>query len=179
MAGTMEPHPGQRFETLIRWLGLKDPQKNDMAVTMFCRLGKPVVHSLIQEAFKRGKRSPHRVAILDLVERIGGPFQHDDIFSLRLLLRHRDPGVRAKAERVLISMRPGPLPDTPEDLAAERAFNPYLQSLPDLRRRQPQGTRPTSRTAIVRSELAALVRYARAKAARQKRENKEQGKKRR
>jgi hypothetical protein len=128
----MEPPGGEgRFDVLVRWLGLEDPQKNSLAVEMLCHLGKEVVASLIQAAIEPGKRSHHRVAILDVVERIGGPVGWDEMSGLQSLLRHNDPNVALKAERVIMSMSPGGVPTSPEGLAMMRAFNPFL-AVPSL-----------------------------------------------
>ena len=148
MAGRMEPRPGEgRFDTLIRLLGQKDPQTRQEAAAMFCQVGKQAVPPLIREVLKPGKRSQHRVAILDVVQQIGGPLGFDEMSGLQLLLRNRALDVREKAERVIISLRPGDMPDTPEDLALERAFNPFLRPLPHRPRR---ARRPRSRQMLPR-----------------------------
>ena len=173
MAGITDPRPGEgRFDTLIRLLGVKDPQTRQEAAAMFCRVGKLAVRGLVHEALKRGRRSQHRIAILDVVQKIGGPLGNEDMFRLQSLLGHHDSGVRAKAELVIMSLCRG-IPDTLEALALERDCNPFLQPLP---RGRPRRNRSTgSAKAALRSGLAAIVRYARSKAAQQKRDRREQG----
>ena len=91
MADTMQNDPGRRrFALLIKWLGITDEQRHRAAVTHFVRLGRDVVPLLVVEAIKPGKRSPHRVALLDVIQKIGGPLELDEMCGLQFLLRHRD-----------------------------------------------------------------------------------------
>lgn len=94
MDRTIEPPPGEKnFDTLVKWLNSKDPQKRLVATTVLCRVGKPTAPLLVFEAIKPGKRSQHRIALLDVVQQIGGPLGPEQLFSLRDLPRHRDPAV--------------------------------------------------------------------------------------
>ena len=62
MEGTSQTTPNtHRFDILVKWLGLKDPQKNRAAVTLLCRLGELVTPLLVQEAIKHGIRTKHRI----------------------------------------------------------------------------------------------------------------------
>jgi hypothetical protein len=127
MVGAMESRPDKgRFDILVLWLALKNPQKNQAAVAILRHLGKPAVPLLIHEAIKPGKRAHHRIAILEVVRQIGGPVGLDEMLGLQSLLRHRNLGVRQKAERVIMSMSTGGVPSSPEGLATMRAFNPFL-----------------------------------------------------
>jgi len=138
MAAITEPRPGEgRFDTLIRLLGLEDPQTRQEAAAMFCQVGKPAVKALIQEACKRGRQSQHRIAILSVVEQIGGPLDFKEMFSLQSLLGHRDPDVREKAVEAIMSLSPGGVPKNAEDAASMFAFNPFLQ--PPLNRQVLRG----------------------------------------
>lgn len=134
MAKSTDPRPGDgRFDTLVRWLGSKDRQKFQFAVITLCGLGQAAAMPLVIEATRPGKRSQHRIAILNLVQKIGGPLDPEDMFRVQDLLRHRDLGVRRKAEEVIMSMSPSSLPKTDVALAMARTFNPFLQ--PPLSRR--------------------------------------------
>ena len=86
-----------RFEKLVKWLGLKDPQKNRAAVTLLSRLGRPGMELLVEEAAGPGKQPDHRVAILDVVARIGEPLGPTEFFTLQSMLRHKVPRVAEKA----------------------------------------------------------------------------------
>jgi len=160
MAKITEPRSGEeRFDTLIRLLGVKDPQTRQEAAAMFCQVGKPAVPCLIHEALKPGRRSQHRVAILDVVQQIGSPLEFEDMFSLQYLLGHDDPGVRAKTEQVVMSLTPGGIPDSAEELALERILNPFLQPLPAYR---PRRTRPSGSVVTYRMAKAHEARLKRA-----------------
>lgn len=138
MAGSMEPRPGEgRFDALVRWLGAKDAKTEQFAVTMLCQVGKQAALPLIMEAMSRGKRSKHRVAILDVVQRIGGPLLPEEWLRLRSLFQHRDPAVRRKAAEVIMSMAPGGAPTSDAELAMMRIFNPLL-AVPPRRRVRPR-----------------------------------------
>jgi hypothetical protein len=168
-----ESVPGTHyFDILVKWLGLNHPQKNRAAVTWLCRLDKPAVPLLVQEAIKPGKRSQHRVAILDVIERIGGPLGPDEMFGLQSLLRHSDPRVREKAEQVIMAASTPGLPDSPEGIALMRAFNPFLATPPRL---PPRRTRLSDFAAALRGDQAAIRRRARSSAAWQRREERERG----
>ena len=138
MAISMEPRPGEgRFDLLLRWLTSKDMKKNQFAVNTLCGLGKPVVSALVMEAILPGKRAQLRIALLDVVQRIGGPLGPEDMFRLRDLLLHRNHAVRRKAEEVIMSMAPGGVPKTDAELAMARTLNPFLRpplSRQDLRK---------------------------------------------
>jgi hypothetical protein len=134
MAKSTEPRPGEgRFDTLVRLLGSKDPQTRQEAAAMLRQVGKPVAPPLVIEAIKPGKRPQHRIAILDVVQQIGGPLGPDDMFRLQDLLRHRDPAVCRKAEQVIMSMAPGGMPKTDAELAMARTLNPFLRPPPNRR----------------------------------------------
>ena len=135
-ATTNRPSQG-RFDLLIKWLGLKDPQKKGEAVSLLCRAGRLATPLLVQEAIKSGKRSQHRIAILDVVQQIGGPLGMDELLNLQSLIQHRDPGVRQKAEQVIMAVGPCGLPTSAKELALMRIFNPFLA---------PPIQRPTRRT---------------------------------
>jgi hypothetical protein len=137
MDGITEPCPGEgRFDTLIRLLGVKDQQLRQDAAAMFCQVGKPIVPTLVHEAQRPGRRQQHRIAILDVVQQIGGPIEPDALFGLQSLLRHHDAAISAKVEQVIMSLSPGGVPKSPEGLALERVFNPFL-AIPPSRRRGP------------------------------------------
>ncbi len=100
MAKSTEPRPGEgRFDALVRLLGSKDPQTRQEAAAMLRQAGKPAAPPLVNEAIKPGKRSHHRIAILDVVQQIGGPLGPDDMSRLQDLLRHRDPCVSARNQQ--------------------------------------------------------------------------------
>lgn len=126
------------FDTLVKWLGLKDPQKNRAAVTLLCRLGKLATPLLVQEATKPGRRPEHLIAILDVIQTLGGPLGLNEMWGLQSLLRHRNPDVCQKAEQVIISQSPSGSPGSPIHTAFMRAFNPFLT--PPARRRPPRRT---------------------------------------
>ena len=166
--------PGEgRFGMLVRWLGLKDTAKKEKAVEMLCRVGKPVTPLLVCEATKPGKRSQHRVAILDVVRRIGGPFELDEVFALQSLLRHRVPAVRQKAEETIMAASPCGAPDSPETAAMMRAFNPLLRVIPH---RPIRKTRNSEFKECCREAIAAAKRIAKRKKAELKRQSRKRGK---
>ena len=119
-----------RFITLVRWLGLNDPQRKQKAADFLCCAGTPASRLLIEEAIKPGKESHHRIAILDVVQRIGGPLGPDELFGLQSLLQDRNPDVGRKAEVVIMSLSPSGLPDSPEAAARMRLLNPFLTPIP-------------------------------------------------
>ena len=93
--------PGtHRFDKLVKWLSVKDPQKNRAAVTLLSRLGRPGMELLVEEAAGPGKQLDHRVAILDVVARIGEPLGPTEFFTLQSLLHHKVPRVAAKVAEV-------------------------------------------------------------------------------
>ena len=168
------PHRGN-LDLVIGWLDGQDKEKLEKAISILRRLGKPVVAFLILAAAKPGKRSEHRVRILDLVQQIGGPLGMVEMCGLQSLLQHDDPNVRAKAERVIMSMSPGGIPETPEGLAMMRAFNPFLRVPTRGRPRRTRRTRTSDLVAELRGDQAAARRRTRSIAAWQKREEREQG----
>lgn len=126
--------PGENeFDFLVRWLSLDDRQKNQFAITVLCRLGLRFAPPLILAAIRDGKPPRHRIAILDVVQQIGGPLGLNELMNLQSLLRHRSLGVRSKAAQVIMAVGPCGLPKTPEDLASDLALNPFLQPLPSRR----------------------------------------------
>ena len=161
------------FATLIKWLGIADEQNHRVAVTMLLRLGQEVTPLLVREAIRPGKRSKHRIAILDVVQQIGGPLEMDELFSLQSLLQDCDPHVRAKATVVIMSASPGGVPKTPEAAALALAFNPFLATPPRCR---PRRTRTTDFVKALHGDRAAARRLAKSNAARQKREERERAK---
>ena len=101
------------------WLGFS-------AATPLGRLGQP------------GKRSRYRIAILDVVQALGGLFGPDEMFGLQSLLRHRNPGVCQKMKWVIMAASPCGLPKSSEALAMMRTFNPYLHLPPNSPKRKTQ-----------------------------------------
>ena len=137
VAGITEPRQGERFSTFVRWLSSKDFQKREKAIAMFCQVGKGIVPALIQETIRPGKRSQHRIAILEVIEQIGGPVGFDDMCRLQSLLGQRAPSVCQKAAEVIMSLGPGGPPKSPEDAAAMLDSNPFLR--PPLTRQALRG----------------------------------------
>jgi hypothetical protein len=135
------------------------------------RFGKPAVEPLAQEAIRDGRTAKHRIAILDVIQQIGGPFGPGELFSLQSLLQHGDPGVRAKAEAIIMSMGSSGLPDSPIRAVFMRAFNPLLAVPPPC---PPRRTRLSDFNAVLRGDPAAIKRRVRSSAARQKRDEREQ-----
>jgi hypothetical protein len=160
------------LDLVIGWLGGKDAEKVEKATSILRRLGRQVIEFLILEATKPGKRSQHRIAILDVVQKIGGPVGVDELFGLQTLYQHADPNVRAKAEQVIMSLSPGGVPDSSEDAAVMRAFNPFLAIPPRCR---PRRTRTSDFAAALRGDQAAGRRLRKSNAAWQKREERECG----
>ena len=173
MEGIIETAPTTHyFDTLVKWLGLRDPQKNRAARTLLCRLGTPATPLLVQEAIRPGTRAGHVIAILDVVQQIGGPFGPDELFGLQSLLRHRNRHVVQAAEQIIMSASPCGPPDSPESAALMRAFNPFLTPPPRCR---PRRTRTADFAAALRGNRAAGRRRVRSSVARQKREERELG----
>ena len=151
------------------WPGPGEDQK---ATSILLSIGQPVVEYLIKEAIKPGKQPEHRVRLLDLVRQIGRPLGVDEFFGLQQLLQDDSPAVRQKAEETFLALSPGGPPKSPEAAALARAFNPAFWAPP---RCSPRRTRLTDFAAALRGDQAAIRRRARSSAARQKREEKEQG----
>ena len=159
------------FDLIIKWLGGRDKAKIEKATSILVSIGQPVVKYLVREAIKPRKQPEHRIAILDTVQQIGGPFGVDEIFALRSLLQHHNPSVRCKAEEVIMAASPCGLPKSTKGVALMRAFNPFLAPPPG--RCPPRRTRLTDFAAALRGDQAAMRRRARSSAARQ--ETAEQG----
>jgi hypothetical protein len=119
-----------RFEKLIKWLGLKDPQKKRAAGTLLSRLGRPGMEVLVEEAAGPGKQPDHRVAILDVVARIGEPLGPTEFFTLQSMLRHKVPRVAEKVAEVFAALSPGGIPESPEDAALFQTFHPAFWTTP-------------------------------------------------
>ena len=99
--------PGEnRFQQLIEALRRKDPKLNASAAEVFCVAGKVVVPLLVREALGPGKHPNHRIRILDVIQRIGGPLGVDFLDFIRLL-RHPVQRVCEKAAEVVAALRPG------------------------------------------------------------------------
>jgi hypothetical protein len=158
---------------VIGWLIDRDAKKREVAVSILTRLGPPAVSLLVGEASKPGRRAEHCIAILDVVQQIGGLPEPSTMFGLQSLLGHGSPSVREQAERTIMSMSPAGIPDSPAGIAMMRAFNPFLQAPP--RRRPPRRSRLADFTAALQGDPAAIRRRIRSSAARQKREEGEQG----
>jgi len=124
-----------RFDQFVTWLGSKDAAKNRMAATILSRLGRPGMEELVVEAVAPGKQPDHRIAILDVVARIGVPLGPDEFFALQTLLRHRVPRVREKAAEVFVALSPGGMPNSPCAAAFMRAFHPAFWTPPCHRRK--------------------------------------------
>lgn len=119
-----------RFDKLVKWLGLKDQQKNRAAIILLSRLGRPGMELLVEEAAGPGKQPDHRVAILDLVARIGEPLGPTEFFTLQSMLRHKVSRVAEKAAEVFAALSPVGIPKSAEDVALFRTFHPAFWTLP-------------------------------------------------
>lgn len=163
--------PGtHEIERPIGWLSLDDPQKNQAAVKSLCRMGHPATARLIAEADKPGRSAQHRLALLGIIQRIGGPLGQAEFRSLRSLLRHPNPGVREKAEQIIRSASPRGLPDSPgSDLM--QAYGLLFQPP----RCPPRRSRLADFNAMLRGDPGALRRRVRSGAAQQEREERKQG----
>ena len=127
MNSVFEPQPGEgTFDMLIRLLDEKDEQIRHAAAAIFCQVGKQISPGLIREAHMSDRSYPHRIAILSVVQQIGGPLGFDEIFGLWTLLWHPDAGIRAKVADVLCCLGPNGPPTTPAELALLRENNPLL-----------------------------------------------------
>ena len=157
----------------IKWLGGKHRAKSEAAATLLCRLGTPVGPLLIREATASGRRPQHRIAILDVLQRIGGPLGSDELYGLQYLIEHPDADVRQKAKQVIMAAGPCGLPGSPQAAARTQAFNPLLASPP--RRRAPSKRLKDFR-ATLRGDLDAARRRAKSSAAWEKHEEREQAK---
>jgi len=159
------------LDLVIRWLDSKIDKEKEAAISIFCRVGQPAVEPLIQAAIKPGMRSLHLIAILEVIQAIGGSFELDEIFALQSLLRHRSPDVREKTEEVIMAASPCGMPDDPEGLALMRIVNPFLRTPP-----RPRGRSQSSDIlAAMRGDPAAIQRRAKSNAARRRKEEREQG----
>lgn len=165
-----EALPASSLDTAIGWLIDRDAKKREAAVSILTSLGKPAVLLLINEVDKPKRQPKHSIAILDVIQRIGGPLEPKEMFALQFLLRHRNPAVCEKVARVIMSMSPGGIPDSPQGIALMRAFNPFLQSPPRCRKRR---TRLSDIQAASRGDWDAVRRRARYNAARRKEEERE------
>ena len=94
-----QTRPASEFDMVIGWLIDRDAKKREVAVSILTRLGPPAVSLLIDEAISANKKSEHRIAILGVIERIGGTLGLDEAVGLQSLTWHPDPGVRSKAAR--------------------------------------------------------------------------------
>ena len=72
-ASTPAATPQGGLDLMIEWLRTKDKLKNETASSILCRVGEPVVEFLALEVIKPGMRPDHRVRLLDVIQRIGGP----------------------------------------------------------------------------------------------------------
>lgn len=114
------------LDRMIDWLRTKDKRKNETAASILCRAGEPVVEFLALEAIKPGKRPDHRVRLLDVIQRIGGPLGPADHYRISSLLKHRAAKVRAKAAEVLEALSP----DGPPSLVPPEVMNAAMRLHP-------------------------------------------------
>ena len=114
------------FDRLIRLLGEEDEQLRQETAASLCQMGRPIVLALIREANRSGRKYEHRIAILSVIQQIGGPLGFDEIFGIWTMLGHPDAGIRAKVADVLCYLSPNGPPTTPEELALMREINPLL-----------------------------------------------------
>jgi hypothetical protein len=140
---------------LVNWLGRNDPERSHIAHMVLCCMGPEVAPILVREAIRRGRNVQHRLVILDVMQRIGGPLGMDEILLLQGMLGDRNPRIRRKAELVIMAVGPCGLPESPEDEAFMRAFNPFLQPFPRLRR---SGKKKDSEFNELRREVLAAAR---------------------
>ena len=153
------------------WLTDDDERKQKSAKKILHREGPPMVKYLILAANLPETHWQHAVTMLDLAEQIGGGIGFEEMLKLQALLRHRDSRVREKAERLIMSMCPGGVPDSPEERELMRSINPFLQPPP----RRPRGkSRFSDMTAAFRGDQAAIRRRAKYNAARRREEEREQ-----
>ena len=124
-----------RFDRLVNWLAVKDPQKNRAAVTHLSRPGRRGMEVLIDEAIGRGKQPDQRIAILDVVVRIGEPLGPTEFFKLQSLLHHKVPRVREKAAEVFMALSASGPPKSPEAATFLRRFHPAFWTPPRRSRR--------------------------------------------
>jgi hypothetical protein len=101
MTNSIQTRPASEFDMVIGWLIDHDAKKRDVAVSILTRLGPPAVSMLVEEAISADKEAEHRIAILGVIERIGGTLELDDAVRLRSLIWHPDPSVRDKAEKAV------------------------------------------------------------------------------
>jgi len=158
------------FKRLVGWLRSREDRKRIAAATIFRRFGRLSVDLLVREATGPGKQRDHRITLLDLVVQIGAPLGIDELDRLQTLRRHRDPKIRATAEKVIMAQSPCGVPDNPAVADLMRAFNPFLASPPRCPSRSP---RISDFKAALHGGLDALRRRARSSAALRRRE--EQG----
>ena len=118
------------FEKLVKWLSLKDPQKNRAAVTLLSRLGRPGMELLVEEAAGPGKQPDHCVAILDVVVQIGEPLGPTEFFTLQSMLRQKVPRVAEKVAEIFATLSPAGIPKSLEDAALFRTFHPAFWTPP-------------------------------------------------
>jgi len=118
--------PQGGLDLMIEWLRTKDKRKNEAAVSILCRVGEPVIEFLALEAVKPGRRPDHRVRLLDVIQRIGGPLSPADHYRISSLLKHRAAKVRDKAAEVLGLLSPDGPPSLvpPEVMAAAMKLHP-------------------------------------------------------
>lgn len=91
---------------LIGGLAGEDTQAHETATRIFCRVGRPALGFLIQEACGVGKRPAYRVKVLEVIRQIGSPLPPKEISKLGTLVHHSDPAVRAKVVEVVTALRP-------------------------------------------------------------------------
>lgn len=114
------------WDCVIEWLRTKNRRKNEAAESILCRLGKPVVEFLIREVLQPGKRPDHRVRLLNVIQRIGGPLGPEEYYGIRKLLAHEVTRISEKASEVLTALSPGGPPPLvpPEVMAAAMKLHP-------------------------------------------------------
>ena len=168
------PHSGS-FDLMIAWLGGRDEEKVAKAASILLGIGQPVVEYLIREANKPGKRSQHRIAILDVIRQSAAHSDPTRCLAFRPSCGTAIPVSASRRRQVIMAASPCGVPKSPEGLALMRAFNPYLTS--PARLCPPRRTRLTDFAAALRGDQAAIRRRIRSSAAWQKREEREQGRK--
>ncbi len=107
MGEVMEANPGAGvLNQMISWLGSDDPDKIDIAATIFRRIGAPAVEFLVQAAGDPTMLPEHQLRVLAMVEEIGAPLSMPEFLQLRVLVQHGCPEVRPKAAEVLVKLNP-------------------------------------------------------------------------
>jgi hypothetical protein len=92
----------EQFEVLLGWLATKHANRNAVAAAVLQRAGAAAVPRLILEAASSGKQPPHRLRILEVIERIEGPLEPNAFMDLMFVAgRTRHEGVHTKVTAIL------------------------------------------------------------------------------